>query len=63
MKDIYSVLSDFSKIIKLLKAFLSFSLLIIIPFNTIAQDSGIQKKFIHFQYLNLEDGLSQGTDT
>ena len=29
-------------------------------FNLIAQDTDIQKKFLHFQYLNVEDGLSQG---
>ena len=61
MKNVYSVLSDFSKIIKLLKALLSFSLLITIPSITIAKDSGIQKEFLHFQHLNVENGLSQGT--
>ena len=61
MKDICSVLSNFPKIIKQLKVLLSISLLVIIQSNTVAQDSGIQKKFLHFQHLNVEDGLSQGT--
>ena len=30
-------------------------------FNLIAQDSGIQKEFLRFQYLGVDQGLSQGT--
>ncbi|MEJ2616044.1 MAG: two-component regulator propeller domain-containing protein [Ignavibacteriaceae bacterium] len=53
---------SFSNLYKIKFKFLLIALQFILSysFNAIAQDSDIQKKFLHFQHLNVEDGLSQG---